>query len=159
MKLLKRKDSLTFKREKPLAKQERIYLGMQAVRTVGEGLLRPSRGSTARVAPLPMLSGPHRAPLQLTSTRRSRRISRDHSRLAGPWARLRINLAAMPWVFETPRYMAPDTSYKPNHGQPSQKVPHRAAGSVLVETSLSKPHENRQHRHRNCLAASQSLIL
>ena len=26
MKLLKRKDSLTFKREKPLAKQERIYL-------------------------------------------------------------------------------------------------------------------------------------
>ena len=25
MKLLKRKDSLTFKREKPLAKQERIY--------------------------------------------------------------------------------------------------------------------------------------
>jgi len=29
MKLLKRKDSLTFKREKPLAKQERIYLVLE----------------------------------------------------------------------------------------------------------------------------------
>ena len=30
MKLLKRKDSLTFKREKPLAKQERIYFSGRA---------------------------------------------------------------------------------------------------------------------------------
>ena len=32
MKLLKRKDSLTFKREKPLAKQERIYSSAPSAR-------------------------------------------------------------------------------------------------------------------------------
>jgi len=42
MKLLKRKDSLTFKREKPLAKQERIYLRARFLAALG---MTPPEGS------------------------------------------------------------------------------------------------------------------